>query len=75
MPPYRATFTTVDLNMKWGARFAAENYTVFVTTAELEPSATIDARGRGRESGQPGTPTIWGAGASHATAGGSCMLT
>lgn len=68
-PPSVVTFTVTNLDIKWAARMFAESFSIIVTEAIIEPSATLDCRGKGYAT--TGTPTVASAGASYATVGGN----
>ncbi|XP_072025321.1 uncharacterized protein [Amphiura filiformis] len=70
-PPLGITFNVGFLDMKWASRFTAEYFEILASDFYLEPSATLYCSGRGPEDGGPGVGPIKGAGASHATIGGS----
>lgn len=57
--------------MKWSSHFTAEYFNILSSDFYLEPSALLDVSGRGYHEGGPGTTTVKGAGAGHATVGGT----
>lgn len=58
-------------DMKWGSHFTAEFFNILSSDFHLEPSALLDVSGRGYTEGGPGTTTLVGGGAGHATLGGN----
>lgn len=58
-------------DMKWSSHFTAEYFNILSSDFYLEPSALVDVSGRGYHEGGPGTTTVKGAGAGHATVGGT----
>lgn len=60
--------------MKWGSQLTAEYFEIYSSDIHLEPIALLEVSGRGFSDGGPGAASVRGAGAGHATQGGTGKL-